>query len=77
MTDPARKPSLDDCLKKDEVARKYRVSKRTVELWMQKRIIRYIKPGRDPLFRPQDLAEFEQNFEAHVEIIDVGRGGQR
>jgi excisionase family DNA binding protein len=49
-------------LHKDELAIHLKVSKRTVDNWMKRHVIPYIKVGRTILFRPADVDRALQRF---------------
>lgn len=61
--------TLSDRLSPDAVAKRYGVHKKTLQKWMKKRLISYVKLGGAGglgrsivFFREEDLASFENRF---------------
>lgn len=61
--------TLSDRLSPDAVAKRYGVHKKTLQQWMKKRLISYVKLGGNGgrgrsvvFFREEDLISFENRF---------------
>ena len=61
-TNQAPRGASDGLLDKPELAAKLRISKRTVDVWMKKQRLPFIKIGKTVRFRWPDVLEKLQTF---------------